>query len=64
MGISSTWAVATEADRAKYERALLAIVARINGVYDDPYLVEFGPLLADTEADVLRIAIAALGEAR
>lgn len=36
--------------------ALAAIVARIQGEFDHPALVEFGPLSTDTMADVLAIA--------
>lgn len=35
--------------------ALLAIEARIQGVYDNPALKKFGPLLSDSREDILRI---------
>lgn len=37
-------------------RELVAIRARIQGKFDNPELVAFGPLTADTLVDVLRIA--------
>jgi len=40
--------------------ALRAIVARINGVYDDPDLLTIGALFPDAEEDVVRIAKAVL----
>jgi hypothetical protein len=40
--------------------ALVAITARIEGEFDNPALVAFGPLMPNTDADVLRIAGAAL----
>lgn len=46
-----------EADAAK--NAVKAIVARIRGVFDDPYLMACGPLSTNTEQDVLRIALEA-----
>lgn len=42
--------------------ALRAIVARIQGVFDDPDLVAFGALSTDIAADVLAIATAGLPE--
>lgn len=36
--------------------ALRAIIARINGVYDNPYLERFGILSTDTLQDVWEIA--------
>ena len=44
--------------------ALRAIVARINGVWDDPDLLAFGELLPDTEADIEAIASQAIAKAR
>jgi len=44
----------------KESKALAAIVARINGPWDDPHLAEFGPLSADALEDVLRIAESAI----
>ncbi len=44
--------------------ALEAIEARINGVYDCPALVAFGPLHHDTQWDCLRIARAAIAKAK
>ncbi|MPR12962.1 hypothetical protein [Microvirga tunisiensis] len=38
------------------ERALRAIIARIQGNFEDPDLKEFGPLSAGTLTDVLAIA--------
>ena len=38
------------------EQKLQAIIARITGVFDDPYLMEFGPLSTDVIDDVLAIA--------
>lgn len=35
---------------------LEAIIARIEGVWDNPALLEFGPLSTDTLADVMYIA--------
>jgi hypothetical protein len=42
------------------EEALLAIIARIDGVWDDQHLQSFGALLPDTLADVKRLAQASL----
>lgn len=42
------------------EKAMRAVQARINGEWDQPDLVAFGPLLPDTTSDCLRIADAAL----
>lgn len=39
----------------KADAAIRAIVARIQGEWDQPDLVSFGPL-ADTQDDILRIA--------
>lgn len=36
-------------------QALNAITARINGVFDDPDLMIFGPLSTDALADILAI---------
>ena len=44
--------------------ALEAIKARINGVYDCPALVAFGPLHHDTQWDCLRIAEEAIAKAK
>ncbi len=44
--------------------ALEAIAARVDGVFDDPALMAFGPLSIDTEADCLAIARAAIAKAR
>jgi hypothetical protein len=44
--------------------ALEAIEARINGVYDCPALVAFGPLHHDTQWDCLRIAKEAIAKAK
>lgn len=44
--------------------ALEAIEARINGVYDCPALVAFGPLHHDTQWDCLRIAEEAIAKAK
>jgi hypothetical protein len=46
----------------KYRRALLAIRARIQGVWDQPDLVAFGPLNTCETSDVLEIAQDALRE--
>lgn len=46
-----------------YEMALRAIIARINGVWDDPNLNEFmSALQTDTVADIGEIASTALNE--
>lgn len=37
------------------ERACDAIAARINGVWDNPYLVAYGELSTDTINDILEI---------
>ena len=39
----------------RQQRALVAIVARVNGEWDSPALVHFGTL-GSTQADILRIA--------
>lgn len=44
--------------------ALEAIIARIDGEYDNPALVAFGPLSIDTETDCKDIAVAAIAKAR
>lgn len=44
----------------KVEEALLAIIARIEGRFDDGYLLSFGPLSIDTLADIKRLAKAGL----
>lgn len=49
---------------ADFENALVAIRARINGEFDNPALVTFGPLHADRLADVLRIADETLSDDR
>jgi hypothetical protein len=41
--------------------ALKAIIARINGEWDNPELMIFGALHVDTEVDILRIAESAIG---
>lgn len=38
------------------EEALIAIIARINGEWDNVYLLGFGPLSTDTLADIQFIA--------
>jgi hypothetical protein len=38
------------------EEALLAIIARIDGEFDNQHLESFGALLPDTLADVKRLA--------
>ena len=45
-------------------RALEAIKARIAGEFDNPSLEAFGPLSADTIADINSFASAALAKAR
>lgn len=42
------------------EEALHAIIARIDGEFDNEHLVSFGPLWPDTLADVKRLARAGL----
>ena len=42
--------------------ALRAIVARITGEWDHPDLMAVGPLTADSNQDILRIARGALGD--
>lgn len=44
--------------------ALEAIEARISGTYDNPALMDFGPLSIDAEADCSAIARAAIAKAR
>lgn len=56
--MSKNYDVDHEAEAAK--AAIRAIVARINGEFDQSDLVEFGPLSTDTLADVLAIAQAAM----
>lgn len=36
-------------------KALLAIKARIDGAYDDPNLMQFGPVYPDMTRDIARI---------
>ena len=43
--------------------ALKAIVARIDGVYDDPFLVAFGPLSVNRIQDIKEIAHRAIEQA-
>jgi malonyl CoA-acyl carrier protein transacylase len=38
------------------EQAIKAIIARIQGVYDEPNLVSFGPLSTNRLQDILDIA--------
>jgi len=52
---------AKPSELAAKTKALKAIVARIQGVYDDPALMAFGPLSASIKTDCLAIAEAALG---
>jgi len=59
--LRDTWQAATEEDRRRYELALRAIVARTDGVFDDPALLAFGALLPDIGMDCNRIAHIALG---
>ena len=47
--------------RNSSKRALDAIVARIQGEWDHPALKAFGPLSTDTTADILEIAMQAIG---
>lgn len=42
------------------EEALRAIIARIEGRFDDEHLVSFGPLVPDLGQDVKRLAQAGL----
>lgn len=49
-------------DRDKYARALRAIRARIDGVFDDPDLVSFGPLAFWPNEDITRIIDSVLGD--
>jgi len=61
--LESGFVIVREADLAKaerYERALRAILARIDGVYDDPDLMSMGPLHTDRGADVRHFAEEAL----
>ena len=46
------------------ESALIAIIARIDGVFDKPELVAFGPLSIDLRADILAIAEIAITKHR
>jgi hypothetical protein len=48
---------------AELVTALTAIVARINGEWDNPALVGFGPLDVNSDNDILAIANAALAKA-
>lgn len=43
--------------------ALKAIKARINGVWDDPDLMAFGPLSANGDDDILELTTAAIAKA-
>ncbi len=43
--------------------ALFAVGARINGDFDHPALVAYGPLLPDTETDCLAIVVKSLEKA-
>jgi hypothetical protein len=48
------------AENARLRSALSAIVARVNGEWDHPALVAYGPLQTDSAADCYAIAEAAL----
>jgi len=56
--------VTHEGAKPELMSALEAIKARINGVYDCPALVAFGPLHHDTQWDCLRIAEEAIAKAK
>lgn len=43
--------------------ALQAIKSRINGVWDDPALMAFGPLSVNGDDDILELATAAIAKA-
>lgn len=43
--------------------ALRAIIARVDGVFDDPDLMAVGPLLPDSDEDVVYIAKKAIKQA-
>jgi hypothetical protein len=51
------------ASAPKLVHALTAIVARIQGDFDNPALMAYGELWPNSEADILRIARKALSEA-
>lgn len=42
--------------------ALIAIMARVDGEFDNPHLMEYGPLFPDTPLDCKNIALKALCE--
>ena len=44
------------------ETALQAIIARVDGRFDDPALLAFGPLSTDAAQDCKAIAASALAE--
>ena len=52
-----------KAQNAELVGALRAIVARVNGEFDLPGLVSFGPLSTDIGVDVFDIARAAIAKA-
>ncbi len=55
--IHKIMALADQAEEIlKMDRALKAIHARVDGVFDDPDLMSFGPLHDNLRADVKRIA--------
>lgn len=56
-------ACATQVPSVTPETALKAILARLDGRFDDPALMSFGPLHTDSSADIARFARAGLGEA-
>ena len=47
-------------DTPEAERGLETIIARIQGEWDNPYLLRYGPLSTDEIYDILIIAKAAL----
>ncbi len=51
--MSSTYDIDHEAEASKV--ALLAIIARIQGEWDNPFLMQFGELSTNTTDDILRI---------
>jgi hypothetical protein len=53
---------ATVNEHADLLAALRAIIARVDGVFDDPALMAYGPL-AGKDSDVLTIARAAIAKA-
>ena len=42
-------------NRENSAKAVYAIAARLNGVWDNPYLVECGPMTPDTISDIQEI---------